>query len=184
MPHTLLGLSGALREDSTNSKLLREAARLYGAERYVEGNLNLPLYDGDLESNSGLPEEVKLLVQQIADADAVLISTPEYNGAISGVLKNALDWISRHWEKPMVGKPVAVMSAAAGRAGGVRGQTMLRTCLVPFRPRLALAPEVGIADSGNAFDESGHLLSERYVASVTTLMDTLKTEVTRVPEDA
>lgn len=177
MPHTLLGLSGALRDGSTNRKLLRDAARLYGADHFVEANLNLPLYDGDLESNAGLPEEVKLLVQQIADADAVLISTPEYNGAISGVLKNALDWISRHWEKPLVGKPVAVMSAAAGRAGGVRGQTMLRSCLTPFRPRLALAPEVAIADSGNAFDPVGCLVSERYVASVTTLMDTLKAEV-------
>ncbi len=64
MPHKLIGISGALRTDSTNSKLVREAARLYGADSYVEANLNLPLYDGDLESNSGIPEEVKLLVQQ------------------------------------------------------------------------------------------------------------------------
>jgi len=177
MPHKLLGISGALRADSTNSKLLREAARLYGADSYVEANLNIPLYDGNLESNSGLPEEVKLVVQQIAEADAVLISTPEYNGAVTGVLKNALDWISRHWEKPMVGKPTALMSAAAGRAGGVRAQTMLRTCLVAFRPSITLAPEVGIADSGNAFDENGQFLSERYAASVTTLMDALKADV-------
>ncbi|WP_412551435.1 NADPH-dependent FMN reductase [Shimia sp. MIT910701] len=177
MPHKLLGISGALRADSTNSKLLREAARLYGADSYVEANLNLPLYDGDLESNSGIPEEVKLLVQQIAEADAVLISTPEYNGAVTGVLKNALDWISRHWEKPMVGKPTALMSAAAGRAGGVRAQTMLRSCLVAFRPRITLAPEVGIADSGNAFDDNGQFVSERYTTSVTTLMDALKADV-------
>ena len=183
MPHKLLGISGALRADSTNSKLLRDAARLYGADSYVQANLNLPLYDGDLESSAGIPEEVKLLVQQIAEADAVLISTPEYNGAITGVLKNALDWISRHWEKPMVGKPVAVMSAAAGRAGGVRAQTMLRSCLVAFRPRLALAPEVGIADSGNAFDENGHLASERYVASVTALMEALKADVAQTAND-
>ncbi len=177
MPHKLLGISGALRTDSTNSKLLREAARLYGADSYAEANLNIPLYDGDLESNSGLPEEVNHLVQQIAEADAVLISTPEYNGAITGVLKNALDWISRHSEKPMVGKPTALMSAAAGRAGGVRAQTMLRTCLVAFRPRITLAPEVGISDSGNAFDDNGQFVSERYAASVTTLMDALKTDV-------
>jgi chromate reductase len=184
MPHKLLGISGALRADSTNSKLLREAARLYGADSYVEANLNIPLYDGDLESNSGLPEEVKLLVQQIADADAVLISTPEYNGAVTGVLKNALDWISRHWEKPMVGKPTALMSAAAGRAGGVRAQTMLRTFLVAFRPRITLAPEVGIADSGNAFDENGQFVSERYTASVTTLMDALKADVEQTTNTA
>ncbi|SFM61150.1 NADPH-dependent FMN reductase [Shimia aestuarii] len=177
MPHTLLGLSGALRTGSTNRKLLREAARLYGADSYIEADLDLPLYDGDDEDRDGIPEAVNLLIRQLSEADAVLIATPEYNGGITGVLKNALDWISRHSEKPLVGKPVAVMSAAAGRAGGVRGQTMLRTCLVPFRPRIALASEVGIADSGNAFDADGKLISDRYAASVQTLMDTLRAEV-------
>ena len=179
MPHTLLGLSGALRTGSTNRKLLREAARLYGADNYIEADLNLPLYDGDDEDRDGIPEGVNLLIRQLSEADAVLIATPEYNGGITGVLKNALDWISRHSEKPLVGKPVAVMSAAAGRAGGVRGQTMLRTCLVPFRPRITLAPEVGIADSRNAFDADGKLISDRYVASVQTLMDTLRSDVER-----
>lgn len=177
MPHALLGLSGALRTGSTNSALLREAARLYGADSYVEADLNLPLYDGDLEDEDGIPEAVNRLVAQIAAADAVLISTPEYNGAVTGVLKNALDWISRHKDKPMVGKPTALMSAAAGRAGGVRAQTMLRSCLVAFRPRITLAPEIGIADSGNAFDAEGRFVSERYAASVQTLMDALKADV-------
>ncbi|WP_270725020.1 NADPH-dependent FMN reductase [Shimia sp. Alg240-R146] len=177
MPHALLGLSGALRAGSTNSALLREAARLYGADTYAQADLNLPLYDGDLEDSDGIPASVDMLVRQIAAADAVLISTPEYNGAVTGVLKNALDWISRHSEKPLVGKPVAIMSAAAGRAGGVRAQTMLRTCLVAFRPRIALAPEVGIADSGKAFDDNGRFVSDRSAASVTALMDALKADV-------
>ncbi len=177
MPHALLGLSGALRTGSTNSALLREAARLYGADSYVEADLNLPLYDGDMEDEDGIPEAVNTLVAQIAAADAVLISTPEYNGAVTGVLKNALDWISRHSDKPMVGKPTALMSAAAGRAGGVRAQTMLRSCLVAFRPRITLAPEVGIADSGNAFDADGRFVNDRYAASVQTLMDALKADV-------
>ncbi len=177
MPHTLLGISGALRSGSTNSKLLREAARLYGDATYIDADLDLPLYDGDLEDASGIPQAVNSLVMQIARADAVLISTPEYNGGVTGVLKNALDWISRHAEKPLVGKPVAVMSAAAGRAGGVRAQTMLRTCLVPFRPRIALGSEVGIASSGSAFDEKGQFLSERYAASLAALMLALKADV-------
>ncbi|MCP4822306.1 MAG: NAD(P)H-dependent oxidoreductase [Shimia sp.] len=177
MPHALLGLSGALRTGSTNSALPREAAHLYGADSYVEADLNLPLYDGDMEDEDGIPEAVNTLVAQIAAADAVLISTPEYNGAVTGVLKNALDWISRHSDKPMVGKPTALMSAAAGRAGGVRAQTMLRSCLVAFRPRITLAPEVGIADSGNAFDADGRFVNDRYAASVQTLMDALKADV-------
>jgi chromate reductase len=179
MPHSLLGLSGALRAGSSNRKLLRAAAQIYGAARYAEADLKLPLYDGYDEERDGLPEAVNTLVAQIAGADAVLISTPEYNGGISGVLKNALDWISRHSDKPLAGKPVAVMSAASGRAGGVRGQTMLRTCLVPFRPRLALAPELALADGRNAFDADGQLTSDRYRNSVTVLMAALRAEVGR-----
>ncbi|MBO9395174.1 NAD(P)H-dependent oxidoreductase [Shimia sp. R9_2] len=179
MPHKLLGLSGALRSGSTNRLLLREAARLYGAADYVEADLNLPLYDGDLESESGLPGGVNTLVAQIAEADALLISTPEYNAGVTGVLKNALDWISRHSEKPMVGKPTALMSAAAGRAGGVRAQTMLRSCLVAFRPRIALGSEFGLANSSNEFDADGRLTSEHYTASLTALMEALKDDVGR-----
>ncbi|PSL18316.1 NADPH-dependent FMN reductase [Shimia abyssi] len=177
MPHTLLGLSGALRSSSTNSNLLREAARLYGADTYVEADLNLPLYNGDEEDRNGLPEGVNQLVDQIANADAVLISTPEYNGGITGVLKNALDWISRHTEKPLVGKPTALMSAAAGRAGGVRAQTMMRSCLVAFRPRITLAPELSLANSGSAFDANGRLTNERTEASLKTLMDALRADI-------
>lgn len=177
MPHSLLGISGALRSQSTNSKLLREAARLYGARTYVAADLNLPLYDGDDESRDGLPAGVDLLVRQIAAADAVLISTPEYNGAVSGVLKNALDWISRHAENPFAGKPVALMSAAAGRAGGVRAQTMLRSCLVSFQPKLTRAGEVGLADSGNAFGADGRLSNPRTEASLATLMAALKSDI-------
>ena len=110
---TLLGLPGALREGSANRKLLREAARLSGAD-YTEANLRLPLYDNDLEDAEGLPEAVETLVRQIAEADAVAISTPEYNSGVSGVLKNALDWISRTEGNVWADKPVAIMSAIAG----------------------------------------------------------------------
>jgi chromate reductase len=90
----LLGLCGSLRKDSLNRKLLHEAARHYGA-RLTEGNLRLPLYDGDLEAEHGVPEDVMTLARQIKAAEAVVIAAPEYNKSISGVLKNALDWISR-----------------------------------------------------------------------------------------
>ena len=90
---TLLGLSGSLRQSATNRKLLREAARLFDPASFVEADLNLPLYDGDLEEGEGIPAAVKTLADQIAQADAVIISTPEYNKGPSGVLKNALDWV-------------------------------------------------------------------------------------------
>ena len=124
--YKLLGLSGALRKESTNSKLLREAGRLFGDCAFEEGNLHLPLYDGDAEEADGIPAEVAALADQIRSADAIVISTPEYNKGPSGVLKNALDWVSRTEGNPWKGKPVAVMSAAAGRAGGERAQMILR----------------------------------------------------------
>ena len=177
MATKILGISGSLRKDSVNSKLIREAARLYGECEFLEADLNIPLYDGDLEDEHGLPDVVETLVSQIADADAVIISTPEYNGGITGVLKNALDWVSRAKPSPWAGKPVAVMSAAAGRAGGVRAQTMLRTCMTAFSVRIAAAPEVGIASAGSEFDDDGRLVSERYQASMERLMRALKAEI-------
>lgn len=177
MATKLLGISGSLRKDSVNSKLIRDAARLFGDCEFVEADLDIPLYDGDAEEAHGLPGSVQTLVAQIAESDAILISTPEYNGGITGVLKNALDWVSRSKPSPWAGKPVAIMSAAAGRAGGVRGQTMLRTCMTPFSVRITAAPEVGIASAGSEFDENGHLISERYQASVSRLIEALKADI-------
>ena len=176
---TILGISGSLRDGATNTKLLREAARLFGDCTYTEADINFPLYNGDEEEASGVPEAVEKAARQIADADAVLISTPEYNKGPSGALKNALDWISRSSVKPWNDKPVAVMSAAAGRAGGERAQMVLRGFLVAFRPRLLQGPEIHLADSGNAFDKNGHLKGEWYIKDLTALMDGLRTEIGR-----
>lgn len=82
----LLGLSGSLRSGATNTKLVHAAAASFGGGFHM-GNLRLPLYDGDLEEESGIPESVQTLADQIAGAKAVVISTPEYNKSISGVLK-------------------------------------------------------------------------------------------------
>ena len=110
----------------------------------------------------------------IAAADAVVISTPEYNGNISGVLKNALDWISRESPPVLENKPLAIMSAAGGRAGGARAQYSLRLCLTAFRPLIVPGPEVMIAASRSAFDDEGRLMNERSVAGLTALMERLK----------
>lgn len=170
----LLGISGALRKGSTNAMLLREAARLFGDAQYSEADINLPLYDGDDEEANGVPASVQALSDQIAAADAVLISTPEYNKGPSGALKNALDWVSRTEGSPWAGKPVAVMSAAAGRAGGERAQMVLRGFMVPFRPQILQGPEIHLAASYEAFDENGHLKGEMYVKDLTALMEALR----------
>ena len=180
MPHlTLLGISGALRAASTNRLLLAEARRAFGDATHIEANLRLPLYDGDLEATQGIPPEVQILADQIAAADAIVISTPEYNKALPGVLKNALDWISRTKGAPWQNKPVAIVSAAAGRAGGERSQFSLRLCLTPFRPRLITGPEVLVANSGTAFDEHGHLIEPRTLKTLTELMTLLRAEAAR-----
>lgn len=178
-PMTLLGLSGSLRTGSTNTLLMREAARLFDADTFIEGNLRLPLYDGDVEQQEGVPEAVQTLSDQVASADAVIISSPEYNKGPSGVLKNALDWISRTKGGPWRDKPVAVMSAAAGRAGGERAQMILRGFMIPFQARVIAGPEMHLADSSNAFDTDGRLTGELYVKTLTALMEKLRAEVAR-----
>ncbi len=172
----LLTVAGALRKGSTNRLLAAEAARLFAPDRLTVADLRLPLYDGDLEDSQGIPPEVQRLADQIAAADAVVISTPEYNKALSGVLKNALDWVSRTKGSPWRGKPVAIMSAAAGRSGGERAQSSLRLALAPFRVRLVPGPEVLVADSRNAFDDAGHLTNERYHKALRELMELLRAE--------
>ncbi len=171
----LLGISGSLRANSVNTKLMKEAARIFDPAEFTQADLRLPLYDGDLE-DQGIPAEVMTLSNQIAEADAVVISGPEYNASISGVLKNALDWVSRTRMGPWRDKPVALMSAAAGRTGGARAQWIMRLSLNPFRPRLLVGPELMVASAAAQFDEAGCLTNERYEATLTELMDALRHE--------
>jgi chromate reductase len=139
----------------------------------TEADLNLPLYNGDVEEATGIPAEVATLAREIANADAVIIATPEYNKSIPGVLKNALDWISRTEDAPWADKPVAIMSATAGRAGGERAQFALRLCMMPFRPLILQGPEVLVAQSFSAFDADGNL-PESYEKPLTELMMALR----------
>ncbi len=170
----LVGLCGSLRQASLNKKLMLEAARLFAPAEFIQGDLRLPLYDGDLEHADGIPPAVQTLADHIAAADAVVVVTPEYNKAMSGVLKNALDWISRTKPNPWQAKPVAILSAAAGRAGGERAQMTLQHALSAFRPRLLTGPEVLVAKAQNEFDETGRLMHEGYIAALTELMGDLR----------
>ncbi|GAA0299707.1 NADPH-dependent FMN reductase [Rhodovulum strictum] len=177
--YRLLGISGSLRAGSYNTMLLREAARLFDPAGFEMADLRLPLYDGDLEAAEGIPAPVQRLADQIAAADAVVISGPEYNKSISGVLKNALDWISRTRGHPWADKPVAIVSAAAGIAGGPRAQFALRHCLVAFRPRLLAGPEVMVGNAAQQFDAEGRLTNETGQKLLAELMAALKAEIAR-----
>lgn len=168
----LVGICGSLRRESWNRKLLRCARDAFGPAEFAEGNLRLPLFDEDLEAQ-GIPPEVSELKSLIAGADAVVIASPEYNKAPPGVLKNALDWLSRGGA-PWRDKPVAIVSAAAGRAGGERTQFALRLMMVPFRPYLLQGPEMMLANPGKAFDESGALTDEMATKLLAELMQSLR----------
>jgi hypothetical protein len=124
----ILILAGSLRRDSYNRSLARAAAQISTSGVSTEtfdGLGAIPFYDGDLE-DEGLPATVIALRRAIVEADALLLATPEYNGATSGVLKNALDWASRGPERILAGKTVAVMGRPP--AGVVREVGSSRSC--------------------------------------------------------
>jgi chromate reductase len=170
----LVGLCGSLRKASTNRLLMLEAVRRFGEAEFIDADLRFPLYDGDLERDAGIPDAVQVLSDHLAMSDAVIVVTPEYNKGISGVLKNALDWVSRTKGNPWADKPVALMSAAAGRAGGERTQNMARLCLTPFRPLLLTGPEVMVAATSQQWDENGRLTNERNAQALDELMASLR----------
>jgi chromate reductase len=156
----VLGIPGSLRRDSHNAKLLRAAAALLppGAELELWDELRaVPPYDADDEQPRPRTGALGRLEAAIADADAVLIATPEYNHSIPGQLKNALDWLSRPLAtSPMRGKPVAVVGASTGLFGAVWAQAELRKVLGALGARVVDRElPVGLAD--DAFTDAGRL---------------------------
>jgi len=131
-------ISGALRQGSLNTKLVREAGRLWDGDTDL-ADLNMPLYNGDDEAADGVPEKAQMLASQITAAGAVVISTPEYNQSIPGGLKNALDWVSRVDGNPWADKPVAIMSSAAAEfdADGRLDNDQYRATLTALMTKLA-----------------------------------------------
>ncbi|MEM9783709.1 MAG: NADPH-dependent FMN reductase [Pseudomonadota bacterium] len=156
----LLGISGSLRRASTNTMLVREAARAFGDCDLTLADIDLPLYNEDVEV-AGMPGKVTTLIDQVAATDAIVISTPEYNKAPPGSLKNAFDWLSRVKPMPTVGKPCTVVAAAAGGAGGQRAVSLMYLMLGAFDTKLVVNPEVFIPASYEKFDEAGRLKDQK-----------------------
>lgn len=162
----VLALSGSLREDSVNKKLVLEAAniaRQMGASVQVINlkNYDIPFYDGDLESSQGMPEGAKKLREMMKNSQVILIASPEYNGSLSGVLKNALDWASRS-EKgtpsrdAFAGKKFVIMSASPGGGGGIRGLAHLKAVIENVGGQV-IDTQVTVPNAYSAFDSSGSL---------------------------
>lgn len=166
----VLAFAGSTREGSFNKKLLGlavAAARDAGAEvTLVElKELALPLYDGDLEAQDGLPARAKGFKRMMIEHDAFLIVSPEYNSGISGVLKNAIDWASRPEPNEISlvafkGKVAAIMSASPGALGGLRGLFALRQVLANINV-LVLPDQLALSKANEAFDGAGNLRDEK-----------------------
>ena len=173
----IIGLCGSLHKGSSNRKLLNEAVQSYGPGEFEEILLDLPLYNGDTETDKGCPASVETLAAEIQNAEGVIVTSPEYNKGISGVLKNALDWISRVPGSVWKDKPVVIMSAAAGRSGWETAQYMMRHCFAPFGARLVAGPLVCIASANEQFDETKRLLSDRHQNLVAKGIDNLRRKI-------
>jgi chromate reductase len=160
----ILAISGSLRRDSYNTRLLRAAAELAPPDVHIElyppeSLTVVPPYDADVE-DGGTPLPVLELKQAIAAADAVLVATPEYNSSIPGQLKNVLDWVSRPIrESPLRGKSVMVVGSSTSAYGALWAQAELRKVLGVLGGRTVDA-EVAVAHAHERFDASGRLVDE------------------------
>jgi len=171
----ILGISGSLRERSYNRALLKAAAELApeGVEIEEFDLREIPLYDADVEA-AGDPEPVAKLRAAVAEADALLFATPEYNRGTSGVLKNAIDWLSRPALASVLRwKPVAIMGASTGRGGTRNAQAQVRDALLFPGAVLVTEPEVAIPLAWERFDENGELTDERMRKTLRELLDAL-----------
>lgn len=159
----ILGLPGSLRASSYNAALLRAAAELAPDGMTIEvGSLaGIPLYDGDDEAANGLPGEVVHLQERLAAADGLLLVTPEYNSGVPGVLKNAIDWMSRGERRgAFTGKPVAIMGASTGGFGSILGQTHWLPVLRALRTRPWFGSRLTVSGAAGKFGPDGALTDE------------------------
>ena len=167
----VLGISGSLRRDSSNRRLLLAAAGKLppGARMRVFAELGeIPPFDEDREGRPG--PAVLGLRNAVAAADTVLVSTPEYNGSFPGQLKNALDWVSRPLDtNPLKSRPVAVVGASSGIFGAVWAQADLRRVLTAIGAAV-LADELPVGRADAAFDPRGDLLDPDSDAALAALM--------------
>ncbi len=174
-PVRILAFAGSTRTGSFNKKLLKNAvagARSAGAEVTVVDlrDLPMPLYDGDLESTSGIPENAMKLKELMLSHQGFLIASPEYNSSITGVLKNAIDWASRSApnEAPLAcfsDKVVGLMSASPGALGGLRSLATVRSILGNIGCHVH-PHQVAVPRAHEAFDEAGLLKDPKQKANV------------------
>jgi chromate reductase, NAD(P)H dehydrogenase (quinone) len=166
----VVSICGSLRKGSYNRMVMNalqgyapEGLRVAEAPSYAE----FPLYNADVQNSAGFPAPVHTLAEAIRAADGVIFVSPEYNYSIPGPLKNAIDWVSRLPNQPFVGKPVAIISAAAGILGGGRMQYDLRRCMIFVDALTMNKPEIFIGNVSQKIDEkSGQIKDEQAIGFI------------------
>jgi chromate reductase len=174
----LVGISGSLRAGSYNTLLLNAAMQLLPDNVSMEtlSIADIPLYNADLDLPAALhrPDAVEHFRQKIADADGLLIASPEYNYSIPGGLKNAIDWASRGEDAPLLHKPVAVMGATTGHWGTARMQIAFHAVFLFLDMKPVYKPEVLLAQANKKFDAKGNLADETAKKLIKEKLEALK----------
>jgi NAD(P)H-dependent FMN reductase len=185
-PLRILVIAGSARSASLNRQLARAAAARLRAAGSVAVEfdvtaLRLPVYDGDLEVASGVPDGARLLLEAISPSDGLLVVTPEYNGFPTPLLINALDWLSRIPASDSgpaglavtAGKPVALLSASPGAAGGLRSMNFVRQYLQMAFQMLVVPQQFALGKANEAFAGDGALKDERAARGVDAVLGAL-----------
>lgn len=173
----ILGFAGSLRSGSYNKIIVKNALKIakdLGAEtEFLDlRDLNLPHYDADVE-NAGFPKEATKFKEKIESADAVIISSPEYNRSITGPLKNALDWSSRPMrEFSFADKPTALITASPGGRGGVSAMEHLVQIMEVFGAKVP-EKKISISEVRDKLDENGNITDKETIESIKQLLQEL-----------
>ncbi len=187
----ILVFAGSARRDSLNKKLARvaaDAARASGAEVTLIDldDYQMPIYHGDLEEQSGLPENARRLKQLFLKHDALMLVSPENNASVSALMKNTLDWLSRQDGDqsglvPYAGKVAALLAASPGGLGGLRGLVHLRQILQNFNV-LVLSEQFALPRAHEAFADDGTLKDAKQLAAVSRLAQHLIALTTKIQQ--
>lgn len=177
-PVKVLVVPGSNRSASLNVKLANHIARelsLSGVDvtRIALADYPMPIYDGDYEDENGTPETARKLIGQFTSHDAVVIVSPEYNGSIPPVLKNAIDWMSRDGVAPFRDRVYALASASPSYRGGLRVMIALRHCLEFALGALIIPEQFMLPYADKAFDKAGALSDEQHTKALNGVLNAL-----------
>jgi chromate reductase len=161
----IIGIAGSLRVDSYNASLLRVAATLMPTDATLEiGTIKgILLYDGDVEAKDGSPPAVELLKNKIVAADGLLLVSPEYNNSIPGVMKNAIDWLSRppsDAARIFANRPIAIIGASPGGFGTMLAQNAWLPVLRTLGTKPWFGGRLMVSRAGSVFNEAGEMVDE------------------------